>query len=214
MKNNVARQRSLQPTQEVATVIGVTGPVLRLRGSFGEAEARRAASCLLAPALGDEVLAVFHERGAHVLAILERDVESPATLTNEGDLHIQAGGRVVVHGADGVELVTPGDASITAESMRVTAKRADHVVGALSLIGESVVAQVAHAKTIATTIETVADRFVARLERAYRFIAKNDTTRAEFVDIEAQRAFHVKAEATLVNSAGLTKIDGSQIHLG
>ena len=129
MKNNVARQRSIQPTQEVATVIGVTGPTVRLRGSFGEAEARRAASCLLAPNLGDEVLAVFHERGAHVLAILERDAETPATLTNEGDLHISAGGRVVLHGADDPGLTLQRAADADAE-LAGPQRLADEVVGA------------------------------------------------------------------------------------
>ncbi|WP_437616043.1 DUF3540 domain-containing protein [Sorangium sp. So ce834] len=214
MRDNLARKLAL-PAQEVATVVGVSGRCLRVRSSSGELEARRAASCLLDPALGDEVLVAHHERGSHVLAVLERDEDAPARLSAEGDLEIAAAaGKVSVSGRDGVEVLTPGEAVIAAGAARVSAGRAEAVLGALSLLGDSVTAHVDRVKTVAQSVETVAERLVQRLDRAYRFIARSETVRAEYVEFEARSAFHVKAEATLVNSGGLTKIDGPQIHLG
>ena len=61
---------------------------------------------------------------------------------------------------------------------------------------------------------SVTERFVQRAERAYQFITRTEVVRAEYIEMEAKAAFHVESEATLVNSAGLTKIDGAQIHLG
>lgn len=214
MRDNLARKLAW-PAQEVAIVVGVSGRSLRVRSSSGEVEARRAASCLLDPALGDEVLVAHHERGSHVLAVLERDDAAPARLSAEGDLEIAAAsGRVSVSGRDGVELITPAEATIAAGSARLSAARADAVVGVLSLLGDSLTAKVDRIKTVAQSVETVAERLVQRLDRAYRFIARSETVRAEYLEIEARAAFHVKAETTLVNSGGLTKIDGSQIHLG
>jgi len=214
MRDNLATKLPFQ-AQEVATVVGIAGRCLRVRSTLGEVEARRAASCLLDPALGDEVLVVHHERGSHVLAVLERDEEAPARLSAAGDLEIAAAsGRVSVSGRDGLDLLTPGDAVVAAGTARVSTKRADLAVGALTYVGDRVTAQVDRVKTVAQSIETVADRWVQRLERAYRFIARSESVRAEYVEIEARTAFHVKAETTLVSSAGLTKLDGSQIHLG
>jgi hypothetical protein len=214
MGDNLARKLAV-PMQEVATVVGISGRSLRVRSSLGEVMARRAASCLLEPALGDEVLVAHHDRGSHVLAVLERDDEAPARISAEGDIEIAAAaGKVSVSGRDGVDILTPGKAVIAAGSASISAKRADVVVEALAFLGESIAAKVDRVKTVADSVETVATRWVQRLDRAYRFIARSETVRAEYLEYEAKAAFHVKAETTLVNSAGLTKLDGSQIHLG
>jgi hypothetical protein len=214
MGDNLARQLAY-PTQEVATVVGVSGRTLLVRSRLGEVEARRAASCLLEPALGDEVLVVHHERGSHVLAVLERDPEAPARLSAEGDLEITAAaGKVAVSGRDGVSLLTPGEAVVAAGSARVSAKQGEVVIGALAYLGDQLTAQIDRVKTVSQSVEMVAGRWVQRLERAYRFIARSEAVRAEYMEIEARAAFHIKAETTLVNSGSLTKIDGSQIHLG
>jgi hypothetical protein len=196
-------------------VVGVSGRALRVRSSLGEIEATRAASCLLEPALGDLVLLVHHARGNHVLAVLERDAEAPARLSTDGDLEIGApGGRVSVSARDGIHLTTPGEAVIAADTARVSASRGEMVIGALAYLGERLTAKVERVKTVAEEVESVAGRWVQRLERAYRFISRSESVRAEYLNYEARTAFHVKAETTLVNSGGLTKIDGSQIHLG
>jgi hypothetical protein len=214
MRDNLATKIAYS-TQEVATVVGVSGRLLRVRTRQGELEARRAASCLLDPALGDDVLIVHHERGSHVLAVLERDDEAPARVSAEGDLEIAAaGGRVSVSGRDGVDLITPGEAVVAAGAARISATRAEVAFGTLGYLGDVLTAHVDRVKTVTRSLESTAERWVQRLDRAYRFIARSEAVRAEYLDYEARSAFHVKAQATLVNSEGLTKIDGSQIHLG
>lgn len=214
MKQNLARQLTYA-TQEVATVVGVSGSNIRIRSATGEFDARRAASCLLMPELRDDVLVVHHERGSHVLAVLERDQESPVRISADGDLEIAAtGGKVVVTGAEGVDVVTPGTATIAAGTTRMTTASAEFVVDAMTYVGDRVTAQIDRVKTVAKSVETTAGRLVQRLERAYRFVSRSESVRAEYLDYEARTAFHVKSETTLVNSAGLTKLDGSQIHLG
>lgn len=214
MRDNLARQIAY-PTQEVAKVVGASGKSFTLRTPLGELSARRAASCLLEPAVGDDVLVVHHERGSHVLAVLERDEEAPARLSADGDIEIAAaGGRVSVSARDGVDLLTPGEAVVAAGSARITATRGEVMIDALVVLGDALTAKVDRVKTVARSVESTAERWVQRLDRAYRFIARSESVRAEYLDYEARSAFHVKSEVTLVNSAGLTKLDGSQIHLG
>jgi len=214
MRDNLARQMT-HATQEVATVVGVSGRSLRVRSPLGEVEARRAASCLIEPALGDEVLVVHHDRGSHVLAVLERDDDVPVRLAADGDLEIAApAGRVSMSARDGVDLLTPGDAVVAAGELRVSAQSGEMAIGALTYLGDRLTAQIDRVKTVAQSAEQIAGRWVQRLDRAYRFIAHSEAVRAEYLEFEARAAFHVKAETTMVSSGGLTKIDGSQIHLG
>ncbi len=214
MRDNLAR-KIVHPTQEVATVVGITDRRIRVRSSLGEVEVRRAASCLIEPEMGNEVLVVHHERGSHVLAVLERDEQSPARIIADGDLEIASPvGHVSMSGRDGINLLTPGEVVIAAETATVTAKKGEMMIDALTFLGNRFTAQIERVKTVSQSVESIAERWVQRVDRAYRFIAQSESTRAGYIEIQARTAFHVKAETTLVNSQGLTKIDGSQIHVG
>lgn len=216
MRDNLARQRAgTFAIQEVGKVIGVVGPSLRVRVGSGDYEAKRALSCLVQPELGDEVLLALHDEGCHVLAVLDREGDAPTRLVAEGDMEVSApNGRFTVAAAEGLRFVTPAEAAIAAVKVRVTASEGSLAVGALSYVGEQLVAQVDRVKTVARSVESVADRWVQRVERAYRFIAESEQVRTKYYEVTAQAAVNIKAQATLVSSGELTKIDGGQIHLG
>jgi hypothetical protein len=216
MRDNLARQ-TIETTvaQEVGAVIAVLDRSLCVRVGSGEYEARRAVSCLVEPELGDRVILALHAEGCHVLAVLDRDGEAPTRLVAQGDLEVSApAGRVTLAAQQGVDLVTPGEISIASGKVRVTATEASLAVETMAYIGAEVVAQLSRVKTVAKEVESVADRWVQRLERAYRFIAQSEQVRAGYLEYEAKEAVNVRAKTTLVTSEELTKIDGAQIHVG
>lgn len=213
-KDNLARQ-SHEAFQETGTIVGVSNGVFVVRSGAHEVQALRAASCMLEPEIGNEVVVVHHRRGSHVLAVLTRDADSPARLALDGGLEIAASvGAVSISARDGVHIATPADASVTAGAWRLSAGRGDVVVGALAYAGETVAAEVDRVKTIARTVESTATRWIQRLDRAYRFIANTEIVKADHLQFDARSAFHVKAESTVMTSESVTKIDGAQIHLG
>ncbi|WP_437727206.1 DUF3540 domain-containing protein [Sorangium sp. So ce861] len=216
MRDNLARQRvETFAIQEVGTVIGAVDRSFEVRVGSGDYAARRAVSCLVEPALGDRVLVALHDAGCHVLAVLDREGDAPTRLVAEGDLEVSApGGRVTVAAGEGVRLVTPAEASVAAGKVRVAASEGSLAVGAMTYVGERLVAQVDRVKTVARSVESIADRWVQRLDRAYRFIAESEQVRAQYYEVTAKAAVNIKAQATLVSSGELTKIDGGQIHLG
>jgi hypothetical protein len=63
-------------------------------------------------------------------------------------------------------------------------------------------------------VESVADRWVSRVARAYRFIAESEQVRARYYEVSAKAAVNIKSQTILVTSAELTKIDGGQVHIG
>ena len=207
MRDNLARQSvDTTATQEVGAVTAVLGRALRVRAGSGEYEARRAVSCLVEPELGDRVLLALHTQGCHVLAVLDRDGEAPTRLVAQGDLEVSAsGGRVTI---------TAQETAVASDRLRVLATEASLGVGTLVYAGVELVARLSRVKTVAKEVESVADRWVQRLERAYRFIAQSEHVRAEYLEYEATTAVNVRAETTIVTSGELTKIDGAQIHVG
>lgn len=216
MRDSLAKQRAETfVTQEVGAILAVTGRSFQVRVGSGDYDAKRAVSCLVEPELGDRVILAMHAEGCHVLAVLDRDGDAATRIVAEGDLAICApAGRFMVTAQEGVRVVTPGETAIASGKVRVDAGEASLAVGAMTYVGERLVAQVDRAKTVARSVESVADRWVQRVERAYRFIGQSEQVRAEYYELSARSAVTIKAQTTIVSSGELTKINGGQIHLG
>ncbi len=216
MRDNLARQRvETTATQEVGAVTAVLGRSFQVRVGSGEYQARRAVSCLVEPEVGDRILLALHDEGCHVLAVLDCDGDAPTRLVAHGDLELHApDGRVTVTAHDGVDVVTPGEAAIAAGHVRIAATGAALAIDTLAYLGAEVVARVDRVKTVAREVESIADRWVQRLERAYRFIAQSEQVRASYLDVAASSAINMQSQTILVTSGELTKINGAQIHVG
>ncbi|WP_437673117.1 DUF3540 domain-containing protein [Sorangium sp. So ce131] len=219
MRDNLARQPiDTFAVQEVGTVVAALGRSLRVRAGSGEYEARRAVSCLVEPELGDRVLLALHDEGCHVLAVLEREGReggAPVRLTADGPIEVSApAGHLTLAAEHGVRIVSPGETAIASGKVRVAATEASLAVGAMTYVGEQLAAQVDRVKTVAREVESVAERLVQRLERAYRFVAESEQVRANYVEVSATTAVSIKAKTTIVSGGELAKIDGGQIHVG
>lgn len=210
--------KKIEPTVAYPLAGRVTraqGALFAVTSGNTEYEGRCAASCLLEPQAGDEVLlAIVPERGAFILSVLVRSGEA-ARLRVEGDLEIQvANGGVVIAARDGIDLVSTSNVGITSETLKLTTKAAEMVLDNLSLVGATVQAQMTKVKVIAESIDQVADRLTQRLKRAYRFVAEMDQVRAARVDIAAEKTMNLHAQNAVMTAEELVKVDGGQIHLG
>ena len=216
MRDNLAKQRAETfATQEVGAVVAVRGRSFQVRVGSGDYDAKRAVSCLVEPELGDRVLLAVHGEGCHVLAVLDRDGDGATRVVVDGDIELCApAGHFTITAREGVRVITPGEAAVASGKVRVDAAEGSLAVGAMSYVGERLVAQVDRVKTVARSVESVADRWVQRVERAYRFIGQSEQVRAEYYELSARSAVTIKAQTTIVSSGDLTKINGGQIHLG
>jgi len=106
---------------EIAEVTSVSPGALRVRAAAGDYAARRAASCLLEPCVGDRVALLSSPRGeCWVIAVLERaEPASVAALSVDGDLALR-GATVSIAGSADVEI---GRARLTASTLDVVAER-------------------------------------------------------------------------------------------
>ncbi|MCX4247160.1 DUF3540 domain-containing protein [Paraliomyxa miuraensis] len=178
--------------------------------------ARRAASCLLAPAVGDRVWAVGGEaHGLYVLAVLERaEGSAPATLAFDGDLAVRTEGRLTLSAHAGMELHTPRNLGVSSDELTVQARQGRAAIQELSLLCRRVFASLSRVTRVGEVLELFVDRVLQRSKHSMRAIEGLDRTSAGALELEAEGAAHVKATHALVNGKELVKMDGGQIHLG
>ncbi|GAC1538774.1 MAG: DUF3540 domain-containing protein [Polyangiales bacterium] len=200
----------------VGEVMEWSGSTYRLRTEVAPVTATRAPSCLLAPAVGDEVLyASVAGATACILVITRRAEAGAATLAVEGGLRIEVkGGDLRVCAEGELELVSARRTSVVAPEIDVRAARGSVFVRSVSLFGELASLEFEQVKVIAATVDTVVDRITEHAKRVYRFIEGRDTTRAGTIDYGARENALVRGENTLVTADECVKVDASQIHLG
>ncbi len=206
MNAPLRRVASTLPLQSAATVTAVDGGRITVAVHEDTWEATQAASCLVTPQPGDRVLVASADEVLWVLAVLR---------SASGDVHLRAPeGRVVIAAKEGVHLVTPGEATVTAGRVRAEAREGSVVVETLLALAERIEVEADRVKGTFTTLDTVAERIHQRAERMYRVIKTLDQTRAGQVEVKATDTVRVHAQDTLLTSDNLVKIDGRSIQIG
>lgn len=201
-------------TQETALVVQVDPILVRAVGV--EYRADQAASCLLAPAKGDEVLvALLPDRRAYILAVLERADARGTEIRVKGDLRLRSdGGRVELSSPEGVSMVTPRDVTVVAGTLSMRAVATALATEALTVVGKTVTGDLDRVKIVARTLDSVLDRFTQKAKRVFRLVEESDHLRAERIDYAAQKSVTLHGDNAVVTAKELMKIDGGQIHLG
>ncbi len=201
--------------QDRATVVDVDGRAVVVHHERGRVRARLAASCLMRPDPGDEVLLARLDSGElYVLAVLER--AAPARLVVDGDLTVQVSqGELTIAARDGVNVVSANDIQLTTtKRLGLRAAQGELFVDELAYLGRKLVANVAHARSVFGAVDTAADRIVQRAKRAYRFVEELDQLRTAYLDYTAKENARIRAHNALVSAEQLFKVDAEQIHLG
>jgi hypothetical protein len=196
--------------QVFGEVVAVTSDGVRVRTALSDVPARRAASCLLEPAVGDRVLVATEEDGdAFVLAVLEQRDPHATTIAVDGDLSLRSvRGKVSIAAQEGVEIVSATAARILANAVEVNA------LEALSVLGGVVTAELGKVKTYAASVDSFFERLSSRAKRSFRTVEEVDQVRARHIDYAASESAHVHGENALVTAHHLVKLNAEQVHVG
>lgn len=212
---NVARKLDVRAVhQEFAEVVSA-GDLLELETSSGRLTARRAASCLLVPCVGDRVLCAVETRGdAFVLAVLERADETRATLEVEGAVTLRSTEKLSLVGEKGVDVV--GGTAVRIASVRVDVNSVETRIAshAVEILGDVVKAELGRAKIVAKSIDGLVERMSQRVKRSFRWVEEIDQVKAKHIDYAAENVAHIRGETTVVTAKDLVKVNGEQIHVG
>jgi hypothetical protein len=180
----------------------------------GEMVARRAASCLLAPEVGDRVLVAVGEE-SFVLAVLTRDESAPSRVVFDGDTRLEVpGGRLDLAAEGGVGITTPRALSLFAQRIAARSAIGELFVDSVDLVAKSARTQVDKLSLVATTYDAVVERIAERSKRVYRFVEEIDRLRARHLDYRAEKTAQLTADNTAVTARQVAKLDGEQVHIG
>jgi hypothetical protein len=208
---------SPKPAQGTATVTAHDGQGfgLNLGAETEPVTAQRAASCLLAPAVGDRVWFVAEGSRCHIIAVLDRAEPSAiATLGIEGDAHLQVGGKLTIDAQTGLELRSAAKLALTSDELRVRARLGRVLFDECSAVLRSLFTHVTTATFVAKLFESLTERFTQHSKTSYRSVEEVDQLQAGNIDYHAKSTAHIGATHALVKGGELVKVDGGQIHLG
>ena len=178
--------------------------------------ARRAASCLLAPAVGDTVLISGPDRArVYLIAVIEQVDPSVHRIEVDGDLTLATrSGAIAFDSAKDLHLKSAAALRLESETLALRADQADCVVDGMRYTGREVTATVGKTRLIGKVYEAVVDRLVQMSRNAFRTTDEVEHVRAGNLDYQAEQSARVHAKYTMVTGDDLVKVDAKQIHMG
>lgn len=214
--SNLAIQPKLVAIFQQYGIVAEAGDDFVVHTDAAVYRARRAASCLLEPLVGDKVLLVTDmDAGDYVLAVLERDAGRLSTLSLPGDAQIKVrGGRLTVSARDGIGMESAREIAMQSASLKVEALKGEVTVHDLSLVGEAWRSCVDRVKSVGRSFDSILERCHQRVARSYRVVDEMDQVKAGQIDYQAEGSLQLHAKYTLMTADELVKLDGEQIHLG
>jgi len=175
----------------------------------------RAASCMLAPEPGDEVLiALEGERAGWVLAVLQRASDSPARLCVGDNAELAVSGKLRIMAGEELALMSPKRLQVSSRAIQLSAKLAEAAVDQVSAVGANLQTHFGQVRTLADKMDHVATRLVQRIKRRYQFIEDSDQLRAREVDMRANELLSMQGKQTVLTAEQVVKVDGDQVHVG
>lgn len=170
---------------------------------------RRAASCLLTPETGDNVLlARSDDEKLWLLAVLERACpQHSAQISIQGDLNISTQGGSLTLNSE-LQL------ALHSHSLQVKSTQGECAIGTLEYRGDEVKAQIGIGRWIGERCESVWHTVTHLSQMMFRQVKQTEHVRAGQLDYQAQDYLRLHSRNTLITAQDIAKIDSEQIHVG
>ncbi|GAA5164919.1 DUF3540 domain-containing protein [Viridibacterium curvum] len=209
----------LRPTQTATQLIGLVersaDGIHEISHAGGVLRSRCAASCLIAPNVGDTVLLVSDGSCAWILAVLERLDKSALRIESEHDIAIHSSaGKLSLQGAHGLSVRSDTALDLSADTLHLQAREGNVLVEQLSWLGKSALAHLGRIEWVGNLLEAVSERMRITTRHSLREVEELDQVRAGTMDQRVEGTCTIRAENTIVTARELVKLDGGQVHLG
>lgn len=201
------RERPISATHCVGLISATDGDQFTFVSGSLTAPGRRAASCLLEPAIGDTVAAlIVAPDQLWITAVLEREEGTHNRLRFHGAACIDAGAAPLTIASGSMRLKTT-EFVLNAQRAEVDSDEAILTGREFKVIGTTM-------KLVGAVLNTVFDRVMHYSKHHWRKTEGMDRVSGAYVEVEAQQILRQKGEHVFVNGEKLVKASGSQIHFG
>lgn len=203
------------PTLAAATVSGRTDEWFFVK-DLSVRRVRRAASCLIEPEVGDQVLVCEGAQAetSFILAVLTRQQPDAASLCLPGGAVLQTNGRQFAVHADGIELHGREKVGLNTVHLDIGAVAATARVAHLQSWSESVESHAVRMTLVVKTLTQEVGRLIARVRESWRKVDGLDETHAGRMRVHVDGHQQIDAGHVTVNAKSFVRIDGKKIHIG
>jgi hypothetical protein len=201
------RSVMLAPAHSVGIVVDHDACLFKVGSGDRVVDARRAASCLLEPVVGDVVACLqIAPDEIWIIAVLERQEGVEHTLRFDGTTRIATGHGVLTIESRTMQLDSE-DFVLNATRAEIAADTAQVVGGELRVIGATM-------KLIGSLLSTVFERATHFSKHHLRTTEGVDRVQATHIEQDAGQLLRLSGEHALINGEKLVKTRGGQIHFG
>lgn len=195
----VMKQMVSMPVNAIGQVTSVTEQGIDVVLEGAECTVRRAASCLLAPEVGDSVLVCGPNAASlYIIAVLERGSDQALHVCLDGDAMI----------------TTRGKLSVASDELVVRARHATTLIDKLSSFGRELSVSIACVKLVGNVFESFFDRISSFAGNSVRTVEGADQVRSATIDYRAEQSLSLHGSEVIATAKALVKVDGGQIHIG
>lgn len=175
---------------------------------------KRAASCLLAPEVGDTVLisGPDHQR-VYLLDVVEQANPEASLLQVPGLLRVSAG-KVEIESRGNIALQSAQDLTLASAKLNIQSDKGMCVVNEMEYLGKKVKSTVGFFHFIGNVYESIVDRLSWISRSSFKVTEGVEQVRAGMIDYEAEKTARLHSKYTVVTAEDLVKVDGKQIHMG
>ena len=167
---------------------------------------KKAASCLLMPAVGDVVLVSGADiNHAYVIAVLEQANTAQQEIAIEGNVLVSA-----------PSLTFKSEQLISMQTTQVAlkAQEANCIIEHTQFVGKEMKATIGLVQLVGKVYEAIVDRLSHMSKRAFRITEQTEQVRVGTLDYQAENSARIHAKYTMVTAKDLVKVDSDQIHMG
>lgn len=177
---------------------------------------RCAASCLLAPEVGDTVLVCGpNPAQAYLIAVIAQASPAASRIEVQGDLALSSrAGSITVQAARELNLKGASHVALDGDLLTANAAHARLALQDTEFLAVGVRATVTSLRLVGRACEVVMDRISHLAQHIFRLAERVEQVRAGQIDYQADQTARVHARQTLVTGRDIVKVDADQIHMG
>jgi len=177
--------------------------------------AKKSASCLLTPEVGDEVLIFAGQTNNYIMSVLEQaDKNQPAEIAFPAGAEFRCQKGALEFTADAVRI--HGNETLNLDAQQLSLNATESRLRSnqfLAWIGQ-VDAKAIGVKLVAHQVSTVFGRLIARAKESFRWTEGLDETRSGRIRVVSSDRIQMSSKHTSIRAEGYVKIDGEKIDLG
>ena len=179
---------------------------LRVTTEQGRYAARKAASCLLMPKPGDQVLLSIHSASVYVLAVLEQADPEASQINLPGEASIRAGSNLHLSATQAL--------SCASQTLSVGAEQAEISIERTQFIGHLVALQAERIRSVFSSADQIYRRLSQRMVEYFRATQEHEETQANSSRKLVEEDLSLQSRNTHIISEENVKVDGELVQLG